>query len=175
MVVMVVAGAIIGGLIAVVITDVQFMTVFKVLMVAMLIVTLVHPDRWLIEQKLTSTLPAWLAYLLYFLVGVYGGLIQMGMGIFFLAVLVLLSRYPLIEANAIKVYVVTVYTLLLVILFHFRGIVEWPIGLLLGLGQFVGGWLTAKTASKYPGMNKVAYYFLVAIILLSLASLFRVL
>lgn len=112
---------------------------------------------------------------MYFILGIYGGLIQMGMGIFFLAVLVLLSRFPMIEANAIKAFVVTIYTLIMVMLFHFRGMVEWPIGILLGVGQFAGGWITAKTISKYPGMNRVAYYFLIAIIVFSIASLFRIL
>ncbi|HLF65954.1 MAG TPA: sulfite exporter TauE/SafE family protein [Saprospiraceae bacterium] len=172
-VICVVLGAVAGGFIAIKISDAQFMTIFKYLMIGMLIVVIIHPSRWMIEQKMSALVPEWVTYVIYFILGIYGGLIQMGMGIFFLAALVLLNRYPMIESNALKVFVVTVYTLLIVALFHFRGMVEWPVGLLMGIGQFAGGWATARTISKYPGMNKVAYYFLIAIILLSLASLFR--
>jgi uncharacterized membrane protein YfcA len=150
------------------------MAIFKYLMIGMLIVVLVHPSRWMIEKKMSALVPEWITHIMYFILGIYGGLIQMGMGIFFLAVLVLLSRFPLIHANAIKVFVVTVYTFVVVLVFHFRGLIEWEIGLLMGLGQFIGGWFTAKTISKYPDMNKIAYYFLVAIILLSIASLFHI-
>lgn len=171
----VITGALVGGIIAMSISDRQFMNVFKVLMVGMLIVTLARPSRWMIQEKMSAIVPEWITYIMYFILGIYGGLIQMGMGIFFLAIMVLLSRYPMIEANAIKGFVVTLYTLLMVILFHFKGMVDWPIGLLMGLGQFAGGWIAAKTISKYAGLNKIAYYFLIAIIVLSIASLFRIL
>jgi uncharacterized membrane protein YfcA len=105
---------------------------------------------------------------------VYGGLIQMGMGVFFLAVLVLMSRIPIIEANAIKIFTVTIYTALVIVLFEVRGLIDWPTGLLMGVGQFAGGWVTARTASKYPAADKWAYYILVVIVLVSVMSLFGV-
>ena len=170
----VIAGALAGGYIAIRISDAQFMTIFKYLMIGMLIVTLVRPSRWLIETKMVSVVPEWITYLVYFILGVYGGVIQMGMGIFFLAAMVLMTRYPIIEANAIKVFIVTIYTVLMVLLFHYRGMIEWPIGVLMGVGQFAGGWLTARTASKIASINRLAYYFFIAIILLSIASLFHI-
>lgn len=168
----VVIGAIAGGIIALNITNEQFMWLFKALMVVMLVVILVKPARWLIRERQEAALPKPALIFFYFLIGIYGGLIQMGMGIFFLAVLVLLARYPLIHANAIKVFVVTIYTVLMVVLFEVRGLIDWPIGLLLGAGQFIGGWYTALLASKYPGADKWAYGLLVVIVLLSLLSLF---
>jgi uncharacterized membrane protein YfcA len=168
----VIVGSIVGGLIAIVITDAQFMRIFKALMLVMLVVILVRPSRWLIQEKLVALLPEWMTWIMYFFLGIYGGLIQMGMGIFFLAVLVLVSRIPMIEANAIKVFAVTIYTALIVILFHSRGMIDWPVGLLMGAGQFAGGWLTARIASKYPAANKWAYYVLLVIVLVSALSLF---
>lgn len=167
-------GAIVGGVIAVLISDAQFMLIFKVLMVVMLVVILVKPSRWLIEKRLETAVPVWVLWTAYFLLGIYGGLIQMGMGIFFLAVLVLLSRIPIIEANAIKIFAVTIYTVIVVAIFEYQGLIDWPIGLLMGVGQFAGGWITARTAAKYPGANKWAYYLLVAIVLASLLSLFGI-
>ena len=171
-IVAVVLGAIVGGVIALNISNEQFMWLFKALMVVMLVVILVKPKRWLIATKQASRFPKAVLWLMYGLIGVYGGLIQMGMGIFFLAVLVLLARYPLIHANAIKVACVAIYTILMVALFQYRGLIDWPIGLLMGGGQFVGGWFTARLASRHPSAGRWAYGLLVAIVLLSLFSLF---
>jgi len=170
----VVAGAIVGGLIALNISNDQFMGLFRFLMVAMLVVILIKPQRWLRKSKGAAQLPRPLLLFLYFLVGVYGGLIQMGMGVFFLAVLVILDGYNIIHANAIKVAVVAIFTILMVALFQYRGFIEWPIGLLMGVGQFIGGWYTAKLASRHPNAEKWAYGLLVIIVVGSLLSLFGV-
>lgn len=168
----VIIGAAAGGIVALNISDAQFMWIFKSLMVVMLIVILAKPQRWLRKEKGQAILPKPVLYVLWFLLGVYGGLIQMGMGIFFLAVLVLCSNYPLIQANAVKVAVVTIYTILLVAMFQYRGLISWPVGLLMGAGQFLGGWYTAKVASRHPAAAKWAYILLVIIVLVSLVSVF---
>ena len=170
-----VVGAIVGTVIAVSISNEQFMWIFRVLMVLMLIVILAKPGRWLKKNYVERTVPYWVLFPAYFTLGVYGGLIQMGMGVFFLAVLVLLDGYPIIEANAVKVAVVTLFTVLIIWIFHFRGLIEWPIGLLMGVGQFIGGWATAHYASRHPKAERWAYSVLVVIVLISLLSLFNIL
>ena len=170
----VIAGSVAGGVVAILMTDAQFMTLYKVLMVVMLVVILVRPSRWLIKTRMESAVPGWVLWSCYFLLGVYGGLIQMGMGIFFLAVLVLLSRIPVIEANAIKIFTVTIYTILVIVLFEIQGLIDWEIGLMMGVGQFAGGWITARTASRYPGADKWAYYVLIIIVVVSVLSLFGI-
>lgn len=170
----VVLGAIVGGIVAISITSAQFMGVFRFLMVAMLVVILVNPKRWLRKAQGKPLLPKPVMIFFYFLLGVYGGLIQMGMGVFFLAVLVLLDGYTIIHANAIKVTVVMLYTILMVVMFQIQGLIEWEIGLLLGVGQFIGGWYTARLASKHPAAEKWAYGLLVVIVVLSILSLFGV-
>ena len=173
-IVTVVLGAIVGGLIALKISNEQFMGLFKFLMVAMFVVILVKPGRWLHTEQQRAMIPGPLLHFLYFLVGIYGGLIQMGMGVFFLAVLVLLARFPLIHANAVKVTVVAIYTVAMVAMFQYKGLIDWPIGLLMGAGQFVGGWYTARIASKHKNAGQWAYGLLVVIVLASLLSLFDI-
>jgi len=167
-------GAVVGIIIAVNLTNEQFMGIFKFLMVLMLFVILVKPGRWIKKSRSERIAPMWLLVFLYFLMGVYAGLIQMGMGIFFLAVVVLLDGYPIIEANAIKVAIVTIFTLIAVVIFQMKGMIEWPIGLLMGAGQFLGGWLTARFASRHPKAEKFAYGVLVLIVVVSLLSLFDI-
>jgi hypothetical protein len=50
--------------------------------------------------------------------GFYGGFIQMGMGIFFLAARVLAARFRLIDANAMKGFIIAAFTLIALLIFH---------------------------------------------------------
>jgi uncharacterized membrane protein YfcA len=170
----VVLGAIAGILMATQVTHAQFMGVFKILMVLMFIVILVKPERWLIEKPGESKLPRWVIWIMMLGLGFYGGFIQMGMGVFYLAMLVLVARLPMIEANTIKALSVGVFTAIAVLIFTISGQIIWFIGLLMGVAQFFGGWISAHYASKIPGASKVAYFVLMLAILLSLLKLFNV-
>jgi uncharacterized protein len=170
----VIFGALIGTIVATQVTHAQFMGVFKVLMIVMLIVILVKPERWLITHAEKSMLPGWMVWPVMLLLGFYGGFIQMGMGVFYLAVLVLVARLPMIESNTIKALSVGSFTLIAVIIFSFAGQVVWSIGLVMGVAQFLGGWLAAHYASKIPGASKFAYVVLVVAVLLSILKLFNV-
>ncbi len=97
----------------------------------------------------------------------------MGMGVFFLAVLVLVTRLPMIEANAVKAVSVGIFTLIAVIIFAFAGQVVWSIGLVMGVAQFLGGWLSSHYASRIPGAAKFAYVILVIAVILSVVKMFR--
>jgi uncharacterized membrane protein YfcA len=170
----VVLGAIAGIFVATRVTNDQFMGVFRFLMILMLIVILVKPERWLIVNPEKSLIPKWLEWPLFLLLGFYGGFIQMGMGVFFLAVLVLVARLPMIESNAIKAVSVGIFTLLAVIIFAIAGQVVWSIGLVMGVAQFLGGWLSAHYASRIPGASKYAYAVLVVAVVLSVLKLFHI-
>ncbi len=170
----VIFGAIVGILVATQVTNDQFMGVFKFLMVVMLIVILVNPERWLIVKAGKSILPKWMEYPVMVVLGFYGGFIQMGMGVFYLAVLVLVTRLPMVESNTIKALSVASFTLIAVIIFAFSGQVIWSIGLVMGVAQFLGGWIAAHYAAKIPGASKVAYYVLVVAVSLSILKLFNV-
>jgi len=165
-------GALIGVYVATIISNEIFKEVFKYLLVIMLLVVLVNPKRWLIETQLGHAIPIWLAIPLYLAIGFYGGFIQMGMGILFLAVLVLVARQNIIEANAIKAFTVFFYTVFVLAYFHYRGMVDWKAGGLLAIGQTVGGYLTANYASKYKGAEVWAYRLLVVIIVLVIFKMF---
>lgn len=165
-------GAVAGIVVATQVSNEQFMGVFRFLMLFMLVVILVKPARWLRETDVSYPANPWLMAPLFLAIGFYGGFIQMGMGVFFLAAMVLGARYGLIEANAVKIVVVGLYTLLAIGLFAYRGLIDWRVGLLFAVGQTIGGYLTAHYASRYPQANKWAYYVLVGVVLLAIAGLF---
>ncbi len=166
-------GALIGIVVATKVSNEQFMSVFKYLMLLMFLVILIKPKRWLAERK--GIAPSkWILIPVFLGVGFYGGFIQMGMGIFFLAALVLLAKYPIIEGNALKAFTVLLYGAVAVVIFAWNDLIDWKIGLLMGVGQLIGSWATARFASHYKGIEIWAYRLLVIAVLLSLFRLFDI-
>lgn len=165
-------GAIGGVVVATQISNEQFISAFRFLLVLMLIVILVKPERWLRDTDDAHRMPYWLSIPAFLAIGFYGGFIQMGMGIFFLAVMVLLARYSLIEGNAVKAFVVAVYTVIVLAIFHAQGLIDWKIGGLMAIGQTIGGYYTATISSRYPNANVWAHRVLVFVILMALANMF---
>jgi uncharacterized membrane protein YfcA len=88
--------------------------------------------------------------------------------------MVLVARYSMTEGNALKSFVVAIYTLLVLLIFQYKGLVRWDIGLILAIGQTLGGWYTAKFASNHPMANQIAYWILISIVLLALANMFGI-
>lgn len=168
----IIVGAIAGGILAINVSNEQFKAVFKFMMVFMLIAVLVKPKRWLRSTDINFR-PKWYFYIpILFALGFYGGFIQMGMGVFFLIIMVLGMRVNIIESNAIKGFVIAAYTLLLILLFHYQGMIDWKLGGIMAIGQTFGGYLTAKFASRYKKADQVAYYVLIVVMVLAIGKLF---
>lgn len=163
-------GAIAGVYVAIHISNEAFLKVFRFLLVFMFLVILVKPKRWLRASAEIKELPLWISIPVFLAMGFYGGFIQMGMGIFFLAAMVLVAHYDLIRANAVKAVVVAVYTTLAIAIFQWQGLIDWKIGLLMAVGQTAGGYLTARFAAKDPRANIVAYWVLVVVVVLAIAK-----
>lgn len=165
-------GAIAGGLLAINVSNEQFKAVFKFMMVFMLIAVLVQPKRWLRETDLEFK-PKWYLYIpLLFALGFYGGFIQMGMGVFFLIIMVLGMRMNIIESNALKSFVIMLYTGLLIALFQYQGLIDWKLGAIIALGQAAGGFITARFASHYKHADKIAYYALIIVLIAAIGKMF---
>ncbi|MCO4822547.1 MAG: sulfite exporter TauE/SafE family protein [Flavobacteriaceae bacterium] len=165
-------GAIAGGFLAINVSNEQFKAVFKFMVLFMLIAVLVKPKRWLRKTDLNFK-PKWYIYIpILFSLGFYGGFIQMGMGVFFLVIMVLGMRVNIIESNALKGFIIGAYTLLLIGLFHYQGMIDWKIGCIMAVGQTLGGYLTAQFASKYKKADQIAYYLLIIVLLLAIIKLF---
>lgn len=170
-IILTVIGAIGGILMAIWVSNEQFRTVFTYLMALMLVVILVKPKRWLIETDHSKTLPNWIAVPVFLALGFYGGFIQMGMGVFFLAAMVLGARFSIIDSNAVKSAVVGLYTILALLIFQWKGLIDWRVGAILAIGQTAGGWFTARYASENEGAKKWAYRLLLAVVVMAVVKL----
>ncbi|MEZ4956668.1 MAG: sulfite exporter TauE/SafE family protein [Saprospiraceae bacterium] len=174
LIILTVIGAIAGVWVATEVSNEQFKTVFSYLMVVMLFVILIKPKRWLRETDVDFQPSPWITVPAFLALGFYGGFIQMGMGIFFLALMVLVARYSIMHSNAVKSIMVTIYTLVVIVVFQYKGLIDWKMGLLMAIGQTIGGWLTAVYGSKYKNANLWAHRLLVVIVVVAILKLFGV-
>lgn len=142
-----VIGSILGAQIAVNLNDEVMDTVIGIIMIVMLFVILLRPKRWL-KGELTAIedRPTFIQIILLFGIGVYGGFIQAGVGIFLLSALVLGIGYDLVRGNAVKVGIILFFTIFALIVFIQNGKVDWGLGLTLAIGNMLGAWVGAKVA-----------------------------
>ncbi|WP_236979317.1 sulfite exporter TauE/SafE family protein [Membranihabitans maritimus] len=167
-----VLGAFIGIYLAIIISSEGFRLVYKYLLLLMLVVILIKPKRWIQTPSGENKTPMWIIYFIYFLIGIYGGFIQMGMGIFALATFVLVGKMDIIKANVLKSYIVAVYTTIALLVFAWQGLVHWGFGITLAIGQMAGGWTTAVFASRSPRAGIVAYYLLIICVIGAILKVF---
>lgn len=167
-------GAMFGVYVATRISNEAFIQVFRYLMIVMLIVVLVKPKRWLRETDTDNPPSMWFIVPMFLALGFYGGFIQMGMGIFFLAIMVLGARHSLMDSNVIKSLIVAVYTAIVLVIFHYKGLVDWKIGAIMAVGQMIGGYVMANVAAKHPKANVWAHRVLVVVVIVAILRLFDV-
>jgi uncharacterized membrane protein YfcA len=164
-----IVGSVIGAQIAVNLNETMMRRTIGVLMVVMLVVILVRPKRWLEGQTGGEKHFRWQQGIIFFFIGVYGGFIQAGVGIFLLAGLVLSAGYDLVRANAVKVLIVLCFTVFALGVFIINRQVVWGIGLILAVGNMLGAWVAARMAVKRGAV--FVRWLLIAVVAVSAAQL----
>ena len=158
-------GSLLGANIAADLNEELMRQAIGVVMVLMLFVILLRPKRWLegTREKFEGN-PSLVQIGMFFLIGIYGGFIQAGVGIFLLAGLVLSAGYNLVHANATKMLINLIFTIVALGVFIYNDQVRWDIGLLLAIGNAAGGWIAARMAVN-RGAEFVRYVLIVVIVL----------
>ena len=161
-------GSILGAQIAV---DIKGETFNKILAIVMVMVVAYMLFETKIKkansiEKLTGK-HLWLSILLFFFVGVYGGFIQAGVGFIMLLILSSVNNISLVKSNAIKVIVVLIFTISAVAVFAFNDSINWKLGLVLAIGNAVGGWLTSRWSVK-KGDKLVKHFLIVMVIIMAI-------
>jgi uncharacterized membrane protein YfcA len=142
----VVVGSLLGATVASRMSAEIFRQVFGVAMVALLY-PMLRPPKARLEDLAAPPRSTFGNVALFFAIGVYGGAIQAGVGIFLIAALAR-SGLDLVRANAIKVVVIGVLTLVAVPVFVLHDQVDWRLASALVVGFGLGGELGARAAVK---------------------------
>jgi len=107
-----------------------------------------------------------ISFIIYFLIGVYGGFIQAGMGFMVIIAGTLVNRFNLTVANSVKALIVLVMTLPTLYMFAVNGYVDWIAGLFIAAGTGIGSWLTSRWSVK---VNEKYLRIIIASIVIMLA------
>ncbi len=157
-----VIGSLIGARIAINLNEEIMTRVIGGLLVVMLILIILKPDQWILSREGNPPLSRFLNIIIFFLIGIYGGFIQAGVGFFLLAGLVLGTGYELVKANAIKVFIVFLYTPFALTVFILNHQVDYKLGLILAIGNMLGAFIGTRVAVKW-GARMVRYILLVTL------------
>jgi uncharacterized membrane protein YfcA len=128
-------GSALGTWAALYVGDDLFRRILAIVMVVVTLATLVMPDPR--PDVNTRSARSWVVAAGFFIVGVYGGFLQAGVGFLVLAITTW-ARMDLVRGNAIKVVSVALLTLLALVIFIANGAVHWPMGLALAAGNTIG-------------------------------------
>jgi len=138
-----VVGAVLGSWMALQVSDFTFRRLLAVLMLVMALWTLLRPLGREPDPDAPPATPGPALLGVFFLIGIYGGFIQAGVGFLLLAGTTL-AGLDLVRGNAIKVTCVLAWTLAAIAVFAAGGAIDWGAGLALGLGNLLGGQLGVR-------------------------------
>jgi len=137
-------GAGLGAWLALQMTDFGFRRLLSVAMLAMTLWTVARPPAAGGHKEVISPWhPA--VVLAFFAIGVYGGLIQAGIGFAVLAA-TSLAGLDLVKGNAVKLLAVLLLTVLSLAIFISGGAVRWSFGLALAAGNVLGALVGVRLA-----------------------------
>ncbi len=143
-------GSIVGAFIASEIDEKVLARSIGIIMIFLLVFMLIKPLGFFKgNEKKSSQRISVLQIGLFFILGVYGGYIHLGIGIFLLATLIANVGYDLIRANALKNFIVFLYNPFALIIFMANGLVNYEYGLIHAIGNVVGAYVASKYAINW--------------------------
>lgn len=165
-------GALVGAMIAVDINEEIMEKAIGTLLIIMLFIIILKPDKWIKQQAgNVESKTSWWQLIIFFFIGIYGGFIQAGVGFFLLAGLVLGAGQDLIKANALKMFINLSFTIFALLVFIINEHVNYKFGIVLALGNMAGAFFAARFAVSW-GTKVVKYFLIVALLASSIKILF---
>lgn len=162
-------GAVIGAVVATKISNELFEIILGIIMLGIVITMILPKSKKTYTKELVERLP-FLIYPVMFVIGFYGGFIQVGVGFLLMSALHYVLHLNLVRVNMHKVFIVFIYTIPALAIFIISGNVDWIIGLILASGNAFGAWWSAKMAVK-KGEKIVKYVLGLAVTIMSVKLL----
>ena len=141
-------GTLIGTGLSLVASMMQLLWAIQFALVAVLVLLLINPQRWLnraaIDLKTVKVDRS--LQLLFVGIGIWAGFIVLDTSTYLLLSLVLLAGVSLVQANGVKIVLMGAASLLSVIFFVADGDVNWMVALPLSIGSVAGSVLGSRVA-----------------------------
>ena len=139
-------GSYLGANLAVTIDERLFQRLLAGIMLGVLLFNMLDPmKRWRREELLLSRWRIVALLLCFFGIGIYGGFVQAGVG-FLIITALLIHGLDLVRVNAVKVFVICIFTLIALMVFIRHGQVNYGLGLALAAGNAIGGFIATRMA-----------------------------
>ena len=168
-----VIGSLVGAQIAIELNEEIMERTIAVLLLVMFFLILYKPQRWIKGQAgYVEAKPSIFQFVIFFLIGIYGGFIQAGVGLFLLAGLVLSAGVNVVRANAMKLLIILIYSPFAIAIFAMNDQINWQYGLILAVGNMLGAFIASRFAVSWGA--KYVRYILLGVILLSSLKLLGV-
>lgn len=97
---------------------------------------------------------------IFFLIGLYGGFIQIGVGILMIIGIRAIYKEDWMKSNYIKLIIILVYTIPTTLLFAFADMIIWIPGIILALGQIMGAYISGWAISVSKRAAQLIPYFI---------------
>jgi uncharacterized protein len=171
LVVLTLAGSLAGALLLVFIPNKALPVIISVAMIAVALFTLLKRDAGVVPASGEVSRGAEIAaYILTFALGIYGGFFSGGYVTMLTALFVAFFRMTFIEAVSTTKIVNVFSSLVATVVFMTRGLVDYQLGVLLGVAMFIGAFVGARVTLKLNNIW-IRRIFLAAVLLLALKTL----
>jgi uncharacterized membrane protein YfcA len=149
-------------------TKIQWILLIAMIFSLMLIVT--NSRKMLKGRSLIKTNISIKNYIVFFLIGIWAGVIVLDSAILILFELILGCGFDLSKANPIKNFFLIIISFVSLLIFAFNGLINWEIGLIMSVGSFLGGYWGSKIA-HLEYVKKWIYRILIGIIVFEIITL----
>lgn len=160
-----------GALLVGLITDQGLKLIVSVAMIAVSIFILVKRDSGVEPQAAVTTASLAVTFVLTFILGVYGGLFSGGYVTILTAVLVAFFGMTMSQSVAATKLINVVSSSIATAVFMWQGLVDYRLGIILGVTMFVGAYVGAHFATKLSDVW-LKRIFLITVLLLAIKTLY---
>ena len=161
-------GSLLGAKIAIEIDGLLFNKILSILMIIVLLLIVFKPSNT--QNNFVEKLHGkhlLISILIFFLIGIYGGFINAGIGIIIMFFLNSFNNLSLVKSNATKVSVVSIYTFAAVLFFAYNNKIDWEAGFVLATGTIVGAWLASRW-SVLKGDKTIKIFLIICVSVMSI-------
>jgi uncharacterized membrane protein YfcA len=113
-------------------------------LVISLTLVIINPKRFLIIEHIKNQPIRLQTIIISFIIGIWAGIIVLDSAIFVLFLLVISLKYELLQANAIKSFLILVIGFVSLCIFLYNGRIDWPAGIILSVGSIIGSYVGSR-------------------------------